>query len=72
MVDMQGRSHEDPLREVATLQYLSDAAHPNVLQCIEVREEFMADWVPQSIASVVACKGLPSSESGVRRDEMLQ
>ncbi|CAM9900634.1 unnamed protein product [Scytosiphon promiscuus] len=29
----QGRTHEDPLREVAALQYLS--GHPNVLTCTE-------------------------------------
>lgn len=34
--EMQGRTHEDPLREVAALQYLS--AHPNVLTCTEVSQ----------------------------------
>lgn len=34
---MQGRTHEDPLREVAALQYLSGEGHPNVLTCTEVR-----------------------------------
>ncbi|CAM9555959.1 unnamed protein product [Scytosiphon promiscuus] len=31
--EMQGRTHEDPLREVAALQYLAE--HPNVLTCTE-------------------------------------
>lgn len=31
---MQGRTYEDPLREVAALQYLAE--HPNVLTCTEV------------------------------------
>lgn len=35
--EMQGRTHEDPLREVAALQYLSSEADVNVLTCIEVR-----------------------------------
>eukprot|EP00903_Cladosiphon_okamuranus_P009712 g9237.t1 len=33
--EMQGRTHEDPLREVAALQYLSGEGHPNVLTCTE-------------------------------------
>ncbi len=33
---MEGRTHEDPLREVAALQYLSSEGHPNVLTCTEV------------------------------------
>lgn len=37
MIQMQGRSHEDPLREVAALQYLSRSGHCNVQQCVEVR-----------------------------------
>lgn len=37
MIQTQGRSHEDPLQEVAALQYLSQHGHPNVLQCTEVR-----------------------------------
>eukprot|EP00752_Nemacystus_decipiens_P001930 g1859.t1 len=32
---MRGRTHEDPLREVAALQYLSGEGHPNVLTCTE-------------------------------------
>lgn len=32
--EMQGRTHEDPLREVAALQCLP--SHPNVLTCTEV------------------------------------
>lgn len=35
---MEGRTHEDPLREVAALQYLSGKGHPNVLTCTEVRK----------------------------------
>ena len=34
--EMQGQTHEDPLREVAALQYLSSEGHPNVLTCTEV------------------------------------
>lgn len=35
--EMQGRTHEDPLREVATLQYLAASeGHPNVLAYTEV------------------------------------
>ena len=34
---MEGRSHENPLQEVAALQYLSGQGHPNVLNCTEVR-----------------------------------
>ena len=30
------RTHEDPLREVSALQYLSCEWHPNVLECTEV------------------------------------
>lgn len=32
---MEGRTHENPLREVAALQYLSSNGHPNVLACTE-------------------------------------
>ena len=35
--EMEGRSHENPLQEVAALQYLSGQGHPNVLNCTEVR-----------------------------------
>lgn len=37
--EMQGRTHEDPLREVAALQYLSGEGHSNILTCIEVGTE---------------------------------
>ncbi|CAM9314809.1 unnamed protein product [Ectocarpus sp. 6 AP-2014] len=33
LIEMQGRTHEDPLKEVAALQYLPK--HPNVLACTE-------------------------------------
>lgn len=36
--EMEGRTHEDPLREVAALQYLSREGHPNILTCTEVRK----------------------------------
>lgn len=36
--EMEGRTHEDPLREVAALQYLSRDGHPNILTCTEVRK----------------------------------
>lgn len=43
--EMQGRTHEDPLREVAALQYLASERHPNVLTCIEVRIiDFLSFW----------------------------
>lgn len=34
---MEGRTHENPLQEVAALQYLSSQGHANVLTCTEVR-----------------------------------
>lgn len=34
---MQGRTHEDPFREVSALQFLSSEGHVNILECTEVR-----------------------------------
>lgn len=42
--EMQGRTHEDPLREVATLQYFAGEEHPNVLTYTEVRRTIKAFW----------------------------
>lgn len=38
---MRGRTHEDPLKEVAALQYLAGEGHPNVLSCTEVRRRMI-------------------------------
>lgn len=40
--EMEGRTHEDPLREVAALQYLSREGHPNILACTEVSLHFLS------------------------------
>lgn len=45
MIEMRGRSHEDPLQEVAALQYLSQQGHANVLQCTEVILAFKSTYV---------------------------
>eukprot|EP00752_Nemacystus_decipiens_P011255 g10003.t1 len=36
---MEGRTHENPLKEVAALQYLSGQGHPNVLTCTEALQD---------------------------------
>lgn len=43
--EVQGRTYEDPLREVAALQFLS--SHPNVLPCTEVRNRTLPCIVPK-------------------------
>ncbi|CAM9900645.1 unnamed protein product, partial [Scytosiphon promiscuus] len=40
---MQGRTHEDPLREVAALQYLAE--HPNVLSCTEALADEVSIYI---------------------------
>lgn len=41
MRKMRGRTHEDPLKEVAALQYLAGEEHPNVLTHTEVRRPWI-------------------------------
>lgn len=62
MRDIQGRSHEDPLQETSALQYLSSEAHPNVLQCVEVRVDVDEEEDLPAV-NVADCGGVPTNSS---------